>query len=382
MGKQKRWTPEEEQYLEDSWGILSMGTIEKRLGRTRNSIEEKRKRLGLGAFLESGDYVTMNQLLIALGIGCSGYKNISWIQNRDFPVHKKRVGTNRFKVVYLEEFWKWAEKNREILDFSKFEENTLGKEPEWAKKKRRHDIDRNRKYITTPWTEAEDQKLIRLLGRQKYSYEELSKELRRTNGALQNRIRVLGLKDRPIKADNHIKWTDEEFNIIGEMIKTGNRYEEMAERIGKSTKAIRGRVFTMYLTENLDKVRELIGSGNWGDNRPERLIKHRTVMSSQEKAETKDLLVRLAAVLRYEFEEKLGETEWGEFFQKDMCQNFSGECLNTAGCDECENYVRIRPQNCKMCGKTFYEREQNNFCHSCRDMRRKQYLRKQMILTK
>ena len=380
MRKARKWTLEEKQYLEDNWGTLSIGTIAKNLSRSRNAIEVMKNRLGLGAFLDNGDYVTMNQLLVTLGIRSGGYKKISWIQNRNFPVHKKRVGTNSFKVVYLEEFWEWAEKNRDLLDFSKFEENILGIEPEWAKEKRRHDVQKNRKYITTPWTAAEDQKLIRLLNRQKYSYEELSRELRRTNGAIYRRIYTLGLKDRPIKADNHIKWAEEELRVIGEMIKAGNSYEAMAERIGKSTKAIRGRVYAMYLTENLDKARALIGTGSWGDNRPERLIKHRNVMSTQEKAETQELLIRFTTTLRHEFKEQLDQTEWGEFFQKDMCQNFGGECLKTSGCDECENFVRIRPQNCKMCGKTFYERQQNNFCHSCRDMRRKQYLRKKMLL--
>ena len=381
MGQARDWTQEEKRYLEENWGTLSIGTIAKNLGRSKNGIEVMKNRLGLGAFLDSGDYVTWKQLLDAIGMGGGyGYKKISWIQNRDFPIHSKRVGSNSFKVVYLEEFWEWAEKNRDLLDFSKFEENTLGMEPEWVKTKRRHDVERNRKYITTPWTAAEDQRLIRLLNRQKYSYKELSRELRRTNGAIYRRIHTLGLKDRPIKADNHIKWTEEEFQIIGEMIKAGNGYEAMSERIGKSAKAIRGRVYAMYLTENLDKARALIGTGAWGDNRPERLIKHRNVMDPQEKQETHDLMVRLATILQHEFKEQLDQTEWGEFFQKDMCQNFSGECLKTSGCDECENFVRIKPQNCKMCGKTFYERKTNNFCQSCRNMRRKQFLKKRMVL--
>lgn len=382
MGQKRSWTQEEKQYLEDNWGTLSVGTIAKNLNRSKTGIEVMKSRMGLGAFLESGDYVSWNTLIKALGMSSSGYMSKSWIQNRGFPVHNKKVGSNSFKVVRLEEFWEWAERNRDLLDFSKFEANTLGMEPEWAKTKRRHDIEKNRKYITTPWTAAEDKKLIRLLKKKKYSYEELSRELRRTNGAINRRIHTLGLEERPIKADNHIKWTEEEFHIIGEMIKAGSGYEAMAQQIGKSAKAIRGRVYSMYLTENLDKVRMLIGNDNWGDNRPERQIKHWRVMNVQEKHETQELLIHLVTALQYEFKQQLDQTEWGEFFQKDMCQNFSSECLKTTGCDECENFVRIRPQNCKMCGKTFYEKAQSNFCQSCRDMRRRQYLRKKMVLAR
>lgn len=39
---------------------------------------------------------------------------------------------NTFKIIYLDEFWKWAEKNRSFLDFSKMEPLALGKEPGWV----------------------------------------------------------------------------------------------------------------------------------------------------------------------------------------------------------------------------------------------------------
>lgn len=382
MGQARNWTPEEKQYLSDNWGNLSVGTLMKKLNRSENAIRVMKQRLGLGVFLESGDYVTWNQFQIAIGCGNSGsgYKMKSWVENRGFPIHKKRVGSNSFKIVYIDEFWKWAEKNMDLLDFSKFEENTLGAEPEWAKEKRKRDFEKNRKYITTPWTQTEDAKLIYLLVQQKHTYAELSKMLRRTNGAIQRRICDLGIKERPVKADNHIRWTEQELKLLGELIKAGYGYELMAEKLGKSSKAIRGRVYSMYLTENLDKARELIGTGSWGDNRPERKIRQWNVMNTGERAEARDLLIRLASVLHYEFQKQLKETEWGEFFQKDMCQNFCGDCLKTSGCDDCENYKKIEPQACKMCGKTFYEKKSNNFCPSCRNMRKKQYLRKRAVL--
>lgn len=105
-------------------------------------------------------------------------------------------------------------------------------------------------------------------------------------------------------------------------------------------------------------------------------------MNTQERMETRDLMLRLVSVLHGEFKEQLDRTEWGEFFQKDMCRNFRSACLKTPGCDECVEFVRIEPQICKICGKTFYERKINNFCQSCRDMRRRQYLRKQSALGK
>lgn len=258
MGKQRNWTKEDLQFLEDNWGKLSMNTLTKKLDRSENAILIKVQRLGLGAFLNNGDYITWTQFLRTLGIDSGGYKNKSWIENRSFPIHKKRVSNCSFKVVYLDEFWKWAENNKDLLDFSKFEENVLGSEPEWAKKKRKHDFERNSKYIITPWTKTEDEKLKHLLNKQKYTYAELSKMLRRTAGAIQRRVCDLDIKDRPVKADNHIKWTSTEKDMLIELIKQGFGYELMAEKIGKSSKALRGTVYRLYGSENLDKVRRVI----------------------------------------------------------------------------------------------------------------------------
>lgn len=256
MSYGEKWTQVDVQYLEENWGNFSLKTLAKNLERSEASILNKVQRLGLGAFLDNGDYVSWNQFLIALGEQSgSGYKNISWIQNKGFPIRNKKVKNNSFKVVNLDEFWKWADENRSFLDFSKFEENTLGLEPEWAKEKRKHDIEKNRKYIRTPWTKIEEERLKKLLKDFKYTYDDLSRMLRRTNGVIQRRICDLGLKERPVKADNHIKWSESEKTLLQEMIGNGYSYEYMSEKIGRSAKAIRGRVGAFYGTENLDKVR-------------------------------------------------------------------------------------------------------------------------------
>lgn len=381
--KNTKWTKEEEQYLQDNWGTLSVKTLAKNLGRSENAINVRKHRLGLGSFLENGDYITFNQLKCAIGIGGgTGYMNISWIRNRNFPIHTKRVNQNSFKIVYLDEWWKWAEKNRDLLDFSKFEENMLGEEPAWAKEKRKLDFEKNQKYITTPWTKAEDDKLIRLVQKQKYTYLELSKMLRRTDGAITRRLLDLGISDRPIRESPHNLWTDDDFYQLGEMIKGGYSYPIIAERLNKSAKAVRGKVYCTYLTENLDKARKIMADGNFGDNRPERKVKQRNVMNTEERIALNENLTTLVAILQYRFKQQIDETEWGEFFQKDMCKNFGSDCLKTAGCDECVNFQKLDPQNCKMCGITFFERKDNLYCSRCRDMRKKQWLRKRFILNR
>ena len=383
MGRQNtKWTKEEEQYLQDNWGTLSVKTLAKNLERSEYAVDVRRQRLGLGAFLDNGDYITFNQLMLALGVDNGGYKTISWIKNRDFPIRTKRVKQNSFRIVYLDEWWKWAEKNKNLLDFSKFEENILGKEPEWVKEKRRLDFLKNQKYITTPWTKAEDDKLIRLVKQQKYTYLEVAKMLRRTDGAIVRRLNDLGVVDRPIRESPHNYWTEDDLHQLGEQIKAGCSYPIIAEKLNKSAKACRGKVYNTYLTENLDKARVIMADGNFGDNRPERKVKQRNVMNTEERIALNDNLTALTAILQYRFKQQIDETEWGEFFQKDMCKNFCSDCLITAGCDECANFQKLDPQNCKMCGITFFERKDNLYCSRCRAMRKKQWLRKRFVLNR
>lgn len=355
----KTWSKEEIEYLIDKYGTVSIKSIAQRLGRSENAVIVKKNKLQLGAFLEAGDYITWNAFLSAIGSGNGGYKVTSWIQNRGFPVHFKRVNNNSFRIVYIDEFWEWAEKNKDILDFSTFEENMLGEEPEWAKLKRRYDVEKKQKYIASPWTHAEDERLAFLLSKNKYSCQELSSMLRRTEGAIIRRISTLGLKDRPLKNDNTIKWLPEELDLMGELIKQGYDYEKIAEAVGKSSKACRGKVYTMYLTENLDKVRQIMGTGVFGDNRPERKVKQFNVMNAEERIEVKENCFKLVSILQYRFMEQVNKTGWKEFFQKDMCENFGSGWL-TRSLENTITWFKEKPYKCK----DFEEDEEYSFWNS------------------
>lgn len=99
---QRTWTAEEEQYLEDHWGTVSIPGIAKKLERTVSAIKVRAERLGLGGVLDSGDYVTFNQLMLALTDNAQSYsyQMESWVRRRGFPIHTKRVDKCVWRVVY------------------------------------------------------------------------------------------------------------------------------------------------------------------------------------------------------------------------------------------------------------------------------------------
>ena len=377
MGIGRSWSAEEIAYLEEKWGVTSIPAIANKLNRSINSIKCKAQKLGLGRFYHQGEYVTLHQLIIAIG----QKQNYSYLNERlerdGFPIKYKNMINDKVKVVYIKEFWEWTKINQSKIDFSNFEENMLGPEDEWVKVKRKNDKLKKKTFKTTPWTAQEDRRLEQELNKYKYSYKELSEMFNRTEGALQRRICDLGLKARPLKANTHIKWTDEEYHQLGEMIKARYNYESMSRELGKSAKAIRGRVYDMYITENLDKVVSLIGDGSWGDGRPELNVTHKK-LNTAERKQVKTDMSKFLGILNSRMQQLYDEND---YWQSKICKNWSKKCLvNIESCDECTNFVRIQPQYCNRCGATVMSREKINICDRCKIARKKSYQRKYMAL--
>ena len=260
MGKNRTWTADELDYLAEKWGVIRPAKIGEKLGRSEGAVVQKASKLGIGPFLEAGGYVSLNQLLIAVtGTNAAySYKMKSWVENRGLPVHTKRYRKNSWRIVYLDEFWKWAEKNKAFLDFSKMEPLALGAEPDWVAEQRRRDTRSNALQRKDAWTPAEDDRLKLLLRQQRYSWNEIAHELNRSAGAIQRRINDLGLKDRPVRASSHNPWSEQDFQLMADMIREGYSYGQIADAVGRSEKAVRGRVYDTYWTENADKVRETL----------------------------------------------------------------------------------------------------------------------------
>lgn len=240
--QRKNWTKEEENYLEESWGTVSKEVIAKNLDRTEEAIQLKAQKMKLGPFLEAGDYITLNQLMNEIRgsyVG-KGYTVDQWIE-KGLPVKTQKVKTSSFKIINLDDFWKWAKKNRTLIDFSKLEPLILGEEPKWLKDQRKADKEKTF-FKTTPWTEQEDKKLKRKLNEYRYNYRELSLRMKRTEGAIKRRMIDLNIKARPIKMSNHNPWTEKETELLIELYHKGHSRDTMANYINRSSQACGGKV--------------------------------------------------------------------------------------------------------------------------------------------
>lgn len=371
----KHWTDEDERYLEENWGKYSVPGIAKHRNRSVAAVKVRAQRLGLGAFRLGGDYITLNQLIIAVtgAQNGSGYNLKSWVENRGLPIHTKKVVDHRFRVVYLDEFWEWAEKHKSFIDFSKMEPLALGEEPPWVAEQRKKDFQAFAIQRKDPWTAEDDSRLVMLLREHRYGYADLSEMLHRSAGAIQRRCMDLGIKERPVRATNNGPWTEKDFEILADCIRSGDSYCQIGRKLGRSEKAVRGKVYVVYLTEDADKIRAMMGDNPWGSGAPIPKVKQ-AVNLSRTRTATRDMLERLCGVLHRRTVE-LKKSDYDCYFQRAQCMNWEDRnSVCSAGCEDCDScaeFIRIQPQYCVRCGATFYERVSNRRCQRCRVARKR-----------
>lgn len=247
MNQGKAWTEEDLNYMQDSWGTISIKGIARNLGRTVNSIKLKAGRAGLSDPLLHYDGISISKLADTLKISYSLLKR--WIKLYDLPVKSKIFAIkDRVLVIRYEDFWKWAEKHKQMIDFSRLDRLDLGPEPDWIHEKRKADNIRKiyvPKPHNEPWSKAEDKRLIWMLDQFKYTYPEVANDLKRSQGAIKRRIWDLKLKMRPIRLPNHIKYTKKDEETIVEMLESGYCFDTIAAQLNRSALAIRGKAERM-----------------------------------------------------------------------------------------------------------------------------------------
>lgn len=249
------WADDEVAYLEEKYGTIPIDTIAKKLNRTVSAVIQKAYKIGAGSFLENGDYISLNQLIVSLGLDSNNYHyRQRWINN-GLPVKRKRVLKGKYYVVELHEFWKWLEVHQDLVDLSNMEENILGIEPEWVKVKRSNDYAKfNNSYKR--WTDADIAQLKQLMMQQRYTYSDIAEKMGRSTIGIMNKAKKLGIRMRIRTEAYSFGWTDQEERELEDMIYSGKSYDEMSAVFGKTQKTIRDKVFHMYGTSSLEKIRE------------------------------------------------------------------------------------------------------------------------------
>ncbi len=246
----RKWTKEDEDQLQDCWGFLSIPQIAKKLKRTEESIRGRKNLLGLGRHLHSGQTISLNQLYLEIYGRRPSSVTTQMLIRKKIPVRIKITREKQFRMIDIDEFWKWLEKNPSAMTLSGMEKGSLGAEPDWVQEKRR--MDAEKKLINNNgrrrWSRQEDDILRIYVRQQKYSYTEISEKINRTESAIIARLLFLNEKGRPVRQKSK-KWTEPEKATVKEMMEKGYGMEKIAKTVGKTAMAVRGIAIRTGSTE-------------------------------------------------------------------------------------------------------------------------------------
>lgn len=240
----KTWSAEDDEYLREHWGCRGgIPSIANQLGRSIEAVKNRAVDLALGPFIKGGTLVSLNVLFhIVIGDGIKGGYNFTrtrW-ERLGLPLHFVRINSNRFYMIDIEEFWRWAQKHQSALDFSRFEENALGKEPAWVKEKRKVDRENRRiqHYKKCPWS-PEEVAILRNMLEHEATYADLERALQRSSQAIRRKIYDLYLP-RP-KRSKQVAWTEDDMRTLVRLTNQGYSEDYCAKAMNRSCQAVRGR---------------------------------------------------------------------------------------------------------------------------------------------
>lgn len=231
MKKRRYWTDEEDNYLLDKAGSVSSQTMADNLGRTKIAVDTRMYKLGIGDIRVATGMITANQLSNIVNIDDKTV--YMWIRESGLKATHKRIrDKGKFFLIKPSDFWEWADKNRNRINFSKIEPKILLPEPEWFEEQRKkdyHEIPRRRKAV---WSKQEEAKLIDLF-KINYSISAIAEELGRSEHAIQRKISKLRSSGQMLRCCIQIKWTDKEIAMMLELEEQGLTDKEIACELGR-----------------------------------------------------------------------------------------------------------------------------------------------------
>ena len=167
----REWTDWEVRYLEKKYVGQPVERTAKKLNRTINSVKRKAAKLDLNHYTNF-----LSAKVVAKCFNVDTKVVLRWINKFNLPC-KKVVCSNQTRyLIDGNMFWKWAENNKDIINWSKYEKQSLLPEPDWLKETIRNYSTPNTR---EKYTDDDIVKIRVLLGKG-LSYAEISKETGRT----------------------------------------------------------------------------------------------------------------------------------------------------------------------------------------------------------
>lgn len=239
----KHWTKEQDEFLISKFGVFSYETIGKYklIDKSAESVKARACKLKLGDPRFHDDFVT--KTFLARSIKVDAKKVNYWIESCGLKSEIKKLTLKSFVTrIRLSDFWEWLEKNKDLMNWKKFESGAIGVEPKWTKEIREKYKKATPKNEGKEWTNELDGLLDSYykLGK---SIKEIADLLGRSESAIDGRLSVICAERRKKR------WTREEEVKVKEMLKEGKGTYEISVKLKRPYKSV--EMFrTRYINAN------------------------------------------------------------------------------------------------------------------------------------
>lgn len=195
QNRYKKWKTPEENRLKEMVGVYTIPVIAAKLGRNDGGIERKLEKLGIST-RDSRDDLTAYSLAYLLNV--DSHTVLLWIEKYGLP-HSRRITKFERQNIFIkpERFWKWAEKNKQHINFSKIPRHALPPEPEWVEIERKKDRMRIPSRQQQLWTPEEDRQLLKMSAKGIFQ-KDIGKALNRSTRGVQKRLAFLREKEKQL----------------------------------------------------------------------------------------------------------------------------------------------------------------------------------------
>lgn len=185
------YTKEELSILEEMVGNYSFNTIAKHIKRSPKAVERQLTRMGLINTKMSAGYLSANELSKAISVDYKLLKR--WREEHGLPLKRKnlRFGADKNYSwhIYPEDFWKWAENHKDLINWKQYKRDSLHPEPDWLDTAIREcKIPKNNKRL---WTKEEDNELWYLFYNRGMKQKAIAERLGRSVNGVEKRLKRL-----------------------------------------------------------------------------------------------------------------------------------------------------------------------------------------------
>ena len=197
MGRGKKWSESEINYLDKYWGRKELAYLSIRLKRTKKAVVLKSKRMKLGASTKADEYLTARQVAKILNV--DSHVVLRWVEKYNLKAERKiLLYKRRFFLIQHCDLLEWLENNQDKFDSRKIDSLNFGYEPEWLQGKRERDkkLPKNR---FKKWTNFEIQRIINLA--QDMTYKEVAKKMDRSHDSIEKQFGKLQYRQRLLQRE-------------------------------------------------------------------------------------------------------------------------------------------------------------------------------------